>query len=129
MAEKTVELKYDAVNARWHASENPVKVYQGLTKIVWSIELTELSSGELVFGTEPGFQGITFDDDWPGSEPKGNKRMWTSHIADTLTANEPPKFFHYTVNAWYSDPRAAIAPQQLSWDPEVEEEPSEPPPV
>lgn len=129
MTEKIVELKYDAASARWHASENPVKVYKGLTKITWTIALTELSSGELVFGTEPDFAGITFNEHWPGSPPKGDKKLWTTNVADKMSAHEPPQFFHYTVNAWYSDPRAAIAPQQLSWDPEVEEGGDPPPPV
>lgn len=129
MEEKNVELRYDAVTGKWSASENPVKVYKGLTKLTWTITLDELATGVLVFGTEPGFAGITFNDaDWPGSEPKGDKRLWTSNIADKMSDNDPPRFFHYTVNAWYSDPRAALEPQQLSWDPEVEEE-GDPPPV
>lgn len=128
MEEKKVELKYDPAAKIWHASENPVEVYKGLTRITWTIDLTESSGGVLVFGTDDDFAGITFNEDWPGSVPKGDKRVWTSDIADTMSANEPPKFFHYTVNAWYSDPRQEIEPLQLSWDPEVEEE-GDPPPV
>lgn len=129
MEEKNVKLNYNAVDKKWSASENPVKVYKGLTKITWTITLDELSNGVLVFGTDPDFAGITFNDDWPGSEPKGDKKLWTTNIADTMSAHEPPKLFHYTVNAWYSDPRAELEPQQLSWDPEVEEENDPPPPV
>jgi hypothetical protein len=129
MEDKTVKVTYDSATGQFDASENPVVVTPGLTRIVWTIGLTNESTGEIHFGTDPDFRGIDFAGDRPGTVPKGDKLVWTSLILDVLKPGDPPKSYHYNVNAWYADRRTEILPEKKTWDPEVEEEPKEPPPV
>jgi hypothetical protein len=122
-----VVITYDPVLETWEA-ENPVKVYPGITAIVWKVQLAKDGYGEIYFGEAPDFQGITFDPGWPGTEPKGGPHTWTAILRDTLKPGEPPRDFHYTVNTLYQTNRAQPA-MRKSWDPDVEEEPDQPPPV
>lgn len=124
---REVVVTYDAATKTWSA-ENPVNVYPGVTKIVWLIELTDKADGEISFGIEPDFPGISFEDTWPGTPPSGDKKKWTTDIKDTLQPGDPPQTFAYTVNAWYQNPDRLVPPSPVSWDPDVEEN-TDPPPV
>ncbi len=123
--EKPVQITYDSVAQAWSA-ENPIKVYPGVTRIVWRISLTDNDAGDIRFDTRPESQGITFAPGWPGTQPHGDERMWSSTLKDTMSPNEPPLNFEYTVNAIYRSDRSEIA-QPISWDPDVEEGGGPPP--
>lgn len=121
MKKKEVTVSYDDLNDSWTA-ENPVRVERGITTIVWKVRLSNESTGQIRFGTRPDFQGIVFDPGWPGTRPEGDAEMWFTTIRDTLGPNDPPRDYHYTVNAIYRGNRAEVA-QEVSWDPDVEEDP------
>lgn len=130
MTSISVTILYDPVRDEW-AAENPIKVGPGVTEIRWQIELMETAAGEISFGIEPLFQGITFNRRraWPGTPPKGNATVWTTTIKDDLKPGDKPKNFHYTVNALYKADTAQPIALRKSWDPDIEEDPDGPPPV
>jgi len=123
--EKPVPVTYDPVSGKW-AAENPINVSPGITRIVWKVAVVPDAAGDIYFGTAPDFQGITFAPGWPGTEPKGDDRVWSSTLRDTMTPGNPPQVFEYTVNAMYQTDHSKIA-QPVSWDPDVEEGGGPPP--
>ena len=128
METSKVLVTYDSVGGQWSA-KNPVVVYPGLTRIEWTIALTKESTGAITFGTEPEFPGILFDSDWPGTKPLGDEKTWSVEINDTLKPGDPSVEYHYTVNSWYKSADRETPPVKKSWDPDVEEDPDDPPPL
>jgi hypothetical protein len=127
MTTQHVVITYDSKNNSFSASQNPLVVYPGVTQIVWTVELTEESTGVIYFGTEPTFQGIDFGPRWAGTKPKGDTESWTVAIDDQLNPGQTRRY-HYTVNTWYKLNDEAKTAEKKSWDPEVEEN-GDPPPV
>jgi len=126
--DKPVTVIYDPATDKFTADENPVRVYPGISTITWDIRLAKESVGMIFFGTEPGFQGITFDRGWNGTPPKGDAKIWTTKVSDQLKPGDPPVDYHYTVNSLYQ--RDELSPaERKSWDPDVEEGGGDPPPV
>jgi hypothetical protein len=122
---KTVPITYDPNSDIWDA-ENPVSVAPGVTHIEWTISLKALT-GTIKFGTEPGFQGISFNNrDWPGTHPKGDGKVWMTTLDNKLKPGDPPQQFHYTINALFQQDELT-PPTRISWDPDVEEETPPPP--
>jgi hypothetical protein len=123
-----VVITFDPAKNRWHATDNPIVLKPGTTRINWTIKLTE-PTGDITFGNQPDFRGISFNNhDWPGSLPVGTQKLWTTEITDDLPPFSDTARFHYTVNALYT-PSGAVVAEQKSWDPEVDEEADPPPPI
>lgn len=127
MTDQRVVVVYDPTTNTFSAKNNPVHVYQGVTRIVWTVELAPETEGVIIFGTEPTFRGIDFGPRWPGTKPQGDDLQWNVEITNALKSGEKRRF-HYFVNCWYKTSLAAKTAEKKSWDPEVEEE-GTPPPV
>jgi hypothetical protein len=124
---KVVPITYDAATDTWDA-ENPVVVTPGLTVIEWTVQLASPDQGAITFGTEPAFQGIKFNRGWEGTHPVGGADKWETAVADLLKPGDPPRNYHYTVNTMYQSD-ALLPATKKSWDPDVEEDPKDPPPI
>lgn len=91
---------------------------RGNNPITWDIALASGAAGSIAFG-DPG---IVFDSGWVGDAPRAAGSKWMSALNNTLNPNSPAQSFEYTINAVYS-PGGSAPPVNVSWDPEVEENP------
>jgi hypothetical protein len=125
--DKPVTVTYDPKRDLFTADENPVQVLPGLSTITWTIKLAASAKGAIYFGTEQDFQGIVFDPGWNGTPPKGDAKIWTVKVLDDLKPGDDPVSYHYTVNSLYQPDDLSPA-ERKTWDPDVEEDPNNPPP-
>jgi hypothetical protein len=122
-----VNVKYSPTNQdKWsQAPDKKVPVGSGTTELDWSIQVIPASAGTIVFSTETNTPGIQFtgtgNNAWPGPVPTGNANGWTASITNTLQPGSPSQSFHYKVNAVYTP--AGGSPINVTWDPDVEENP------
>ena len=110
----------------WSATENPITVVPpGSTPIRWSIALASGQSGSINFSTTTALPGIVFTGTpaWPGDTPSGNANNWNSSLDNNLPVGADPITYNYVVNAVYIPPGKGANPQNVQWDPEVQEDP------
>jgi hypothetical protein len=107
------------------APAKKVPVGTGTTTLNWDIQVIPASAGTIVFNTATSTPGIQFtgtgNSAWPGSIPTGDANGWSSSITNSLPPGSQSRSFHYKVNAIYTP--SGGAPVNLTWDPDVEENP------
>jgi hypothetical protein len=98
---------------------------RGANPIQWSIGMAEGASGSINFSTTSTAPGIQFtgSNAWTGDPPIGNSNIWNSSLNNTLGEGAPSQTFEYRVNAVYTPPGKGANPTNVSWDPDVEENP------
>ena len=122
----TITYNPSSGQTTWSASEQPIQVVPpGNTPISWSIQLASGQSGDIDFSTNPATPGIQFTGTpaWPGTTPSGNANNWNCSIDDNIPAGGSSVTYHYVVNAVYTPPGKGANPQNVKWDPDVEENP------
>lgn len=95
----------------------------GANPIGWSIGLAPNQSGTINFSTTTTAPGVKFTDPWPGDPVTGNSNNWRTSLDNSLEPDDPSQNFEYTVNAVYTPPGKGANPANISWDPDVEENP------
>ena len=129
MANVNVNIFYDPSTDTW-SQDLGDKIHvrdRGANPIRWGIALVPGATGSLQFSTTNGAPGIEFfttpifPAEWPGSTPQGNANNWNSSLTNTLNPGAATLTFEYRVNAVYTPQGGAAT--QVSWDPEVEENP------
>lgn len=122
-----VNVKYTPGNSNpWsQAPDVKVKVTSGQTEIDWSIQVIPGSAGTIAFNTAAATPGIQFtgtgNNAWPGSIPSGSANAFSATINNTLQPGQNAVPYHYQVNAIYTP--AGGSATNVTWDPDVEEDP------
>lgn len=120
-----IQVKYTpgAADPWSQAPASKIVVTPGQTELDWSIQVIPASAGTIVFSSDP--PGIQFtgtgNSAWPGSPPTADGSDIKSTINNTLPSGSSSAKFHYRVNAVYTPANGTGT--QVTWDPEVEEDP------
>ena len=122
-----VQVQYTQANSDpWsQVPGKKISVGSGSTTLNWNIQVIPASAGNIAFNTAAATPGIQFtgtgNNTWPGTGPSGDGNSWTSTITNNLPSGANKVTFHYKVNAVYTP--AGGTPTNLTWDPDVEENP------